>query len=86
MADEPFKATDKDWRQIENRADIPQGDLSRAICELRDRVAALEAERVAPVQVPPTTVIALDMVDSLGRSFNLLPETLNTLCQTRAND
>jgi hypothetical protein len=47
MTDKPFEATDKDWRQIENRADIPQGDLSRALVELRDRVAALEAERVA---------------------------------------
>ena len=160
MADEPFKATDEDWQRIEEVAFNywDRGRLhlrwDRTIRELRDRVAALEAERVAPkasttapaspaavpsdrvlweVQLEAKTIsrphsgwqvwspesepliaahralydhgfqhglaagraeqgttpepdapqtlhgIALDMVDSLGRSFNLLPEILNTL-------
>jgi hypothetical protein len=48
MADEPFKATEEDWQRIETAVDIPKADISRAVVELRNRVAALEAERVAP--------------------------------------
>jgi len=48
MADEPFKATDKDWAYIEWAGGLTTGCMSRTIRELRDRVAALEAERVAP--------------------------------------
>jgi hypothetical protein len=48
MADKPFKATEEDWQRIEevalNRWDRGRLDLrwDRTICELRDRVAALE--------------------------------------------
>jgi uncharacterized protein (DUF2267 family) len=52
---EQFKASDEDWRQIKIRAkNYSSAEVSRAVLELRDRVAALEAERVAPVQVPST--------------------------------
>jgi hypothetical protein len=52
---EQFKASEEDWQQIECRAkNYSIAEVSRAVCELRDRVAALEAERVAPVRVPST--------------------------------
>ena len=158
---EIFRASYANWQTIECLADTPSNAYARAFRELRDRVAALEAERVAPeasttAPTPPAAVpsdeelwgvqlkackqvepgmawlewnpdrecsfvvvgitanralynhgfqqglaagraeqggtpepepddfqtlhgIALDMVESLGRSFNLLPEILNTL-------
>jgi hypothetical protein len=74
MTDKPFKATEEDWRRIESRAkNYSIAEVSRAILELRDRVAALEAapDRVlvrnqtgeylragTPVQVLPTVPTA----------------------------
>jgi hypothetical protein len=74
MADEPFKATEEDWQRIEEAALTRCTALwDRVLCELRDRVAALEAapDRVlvrnqtgeylragTPVQVLPTVPIA----------------------------
>jgi hypothetical protein len=40
---EQFKASEEGWRKIERSAENPAADYSRAVCELRDRVAALEA-------------------------------------------
>jgi hypothetical protein len=45
MTDEPFKATDEDWAYIEWAGGITDAHSMRTIRELRDRVAALEAER-----------------------------------------
>jgi hypothetical protein len=56
MADEPFKASEEDWQAVEKLSENFSDKICRTIRELRDRVAALEAEQVAPVQVPSTTV------------------------------
>jgi hypothetical protein len=61
MADEPFKATEEDWAYIEWAGGITDAHSMRTIRELRDRVAALEAERVAPeasttAPTPPAAV------------------------------
>jgi hypothetical protein len=81
MADEPFKATDKDWQRIEEVAlngwDRGRLDLrwDRTIHELRDRVAALEAERVAPEAstTAPTPPAAVPSGDELLRIWNDAP-------------
>jgi hypothetical protein len=38
-----FKASNKEWQELEGIAKKPANIASRALCELRDRVAALEA-------------------------------------------
>jgi hypothetical protein len=48
MADKPFKATDEAWAYIEWAGGKTGAHSMCTIRELRDRVAALEAERVAP--------------------------------------
>jgi hypothetical protein len=40
---EQFKASNKEWQELEGIAKKPANIASRALCELRDRVAALEA-------------------------------------------
>jgi hypothetical protein len=40
---EQFKASEEDWQLIEKWLDLPHANLTRAVVELRDRVAALEA-------------------------------------------
>ena len=108
---EQFKASDQDWQVIELQARERFGVAFVGLCDLRDRVAALEAAPVRfivrnesgvyqkagtpvyladPAPEVPTPEpepsdfqtlhgSALDIVDSLGRSFNLLPEILDTL-------
>lgn len=53
---EQFKASDGDWQSVKKLSEDFGDKICCTILELRDRVAALEAKRVAPVQVPPTTV------------------------------
>jgi hypothetical protein len=42
---EQFKVSEEDWQKIERLAKNPAAYHSRAVCELSDRVAALEAKR-----------------------------------------
>lgn len=102
---EIFRASEKDWEAIMRRA-TPEGV---GVCELRDRVAALEAARQAEVEllhaaraeqqqeagvkdsltaqpepsdsdVPGSLHdVALAHVETLGRSFHILPQILHTL-------
>ena len=75
MADEPFKASDEDWQRIEEAALTRCTALwDRVLCELRDRVAALEAERVAPeASTVPTPPAAVPSDEELwGLRFNAL--------------
>jgi hypothetical protein len=57
---EQFKASEEGWRKIERSAENPAADYSRAVCELRDRVLALEA-----AQAPEASSAAAPPVDSV---------------------
>ena len=78
------RATADDWADVEDRAVYSQG-VPACLLELRARVEALEAmqepEAEAAQVADPQTLhsVALQMVDSLGRSFGILPEILDTL-------
>jgi hypothetical protein len=82
---EPFKADPVDWEVIESESE--RMAEAATILELRDRVAALEAPAAAttpPSAEPPDDhqtlhTEALAMVDSLERSFHLLPQIVGTL-------
>ena len=79
----PHRATAEQWADVEGRAVDCQGGPA-CLLELRARVEALEAmqqpDAEAEVAAPQTLhSIALEMVDSLGRSFDVLPVILDTL-------
>lgn len=85
MNENSYRATPEQWGDVEQMsAAWPSALLGPCILELRARVEALEAaqqQQLTPADDAPQTLhtIALGMVDSLGRSFNLLPEICDTL-------
>jgi hypothetical protein len=66
---EQFKASDEDWRQIGVRAkNYSSAEVSRAVLELRDRVAALEAKQApgeSPATAPAAPVVAVPSDEEL---------------------
>jgi hypothetical protein len=63
---EQFKASDEDWRQIKIRAkNYSSAEVSRAVLELRDRVAALEA---APAAAPAAAVLSDQELQEIWKS------------------
>jgi hypothetical protein len=57
---EQIKASDDEWRQIERASKDSYADVARAVCELRDRVAALEA--------PPDRVLVRNQIGEYVRA------------------
>jgi hypothetical protein len=59
---EQFETSDENWRSIVDTAKTPTGAHARAVLELRDRVAALEAEQAKESGKCPKTLEAFKQI------------------------
>jgi hypothetical protein len=85
MTDEPFKASDHDWQTAKKLAESSGGNYARALLEVRDRLAAVEARLpwtgtasdVAPQLVPITTPVEPAPQAQQGVTVNELVRVLS---------